>query len=287
MISMYKWKRYGVYISLAAIPMLVFIMLFFTIGLSTVRVEGMLFLSFNLMNILVAIGASLLSAVVIILIGNRLLQHPFLRMMEGKGLLTFILDSTGLIGTFNVAVNAPKMTGKVPGSFDELDDTYDIDMMHRLLIPQDATLTKAWTIQKDADGNIVPGESKNVLVLPDGDKKYDNLFSFENRPVFIFNKVMGKFLSRGSIAALEKDILLKHNALNILRKVQEIDTNFRNFGRYIGEQLHPKSTGLFSNKWVKWILIGVVVAIVIFIVIMFVPSILSSTKGLGNLVPKT
>jgi len=268
MISFYKWKRYAIFSLLGTLPTMIFIMVFFP-SIKIIIVDPI--------NIVISLAASMLVAAIIIIIGNKMLRHAFTNMIEGKGLLAFILDSTGIMACFNVLVNAPAMKGifNRKGVAD-VEDTYNVDLMHRLIVPRDATLTKAVTFDRDETGKIVLGESVDVLVLPHGDSKYDNLFAFENKPAFIYNKVLGKFLSRDALAKFEKDIMLKHNALNILRKVQEIDINFRNFGRYAGELLHPKKGFLSNNPIIKYIIIAAIVGLIIMVILMFLPGLIQS-----------
>jgi len=268
MISFYKWKRLGVFTLLGTLPVLIFIMIF----LSSVE-----FIIVDPIYLVIALMASLLVAVILIIMGGRMLRHPFISMLEGKGLLSMILDSTGLVGLFNVVVDAPRMKGIFPvKGVEEVEDTYNTDLMHRLFVPRDAKLTKAVSFKHDDNGNVVVDRYVDVLVLPTGDEKYDHLFSLENRPTFIYNKVIGKFMSRDGLAKFEKDLMLKHNALNILRKVQEIDVNFRNFARYTGELLKPEKKGIFANPIIKYILIGLVVLMIIVIMMLFLPAFLES-----------
>lgn len=282
MLSAYKFKRYIFYIMLLAIPFLVFMILFFTMGLKRLYLgDGIYTTLISPFDTLICIVASMVTGGVLIAIGSHMLNHPMIKMIEGKGLLTFILDSTGLIGVFNVVVNAPRLLGKRPGMKNvDLDETYDVDIMHRLVFPKGAPLTKGYMMSKDDQDRPV-FEEKMVLVLPDEEKKHDMLFRFESSPVFIYNKVMGQFISRNLLANNEKDMQLKHSSLNILYKLQSIGDQFRDFGRYAGELTKPKPAGLFAKMpWLKWVLIGVVILVIIMVIIMFVPGF---TKGFGNL----
>ncbi len=280
--SFYRFKRYAFYIALLTLPFLVFMMMFLTMGLKRVYLgEGLYTTILSPVDTLICIVAAIVIGGVIIAVGNRMLRHPMLNMLEGKGLLTFILDSTGLINLFNVVVDAPKMIGKKPGAKNtDLNETYDVDIMHRIVFPKDAPLTMGYEISQDAKGKAVLKE-KMVLVLPDDEKRHDTLFKFESIPVFIYNKVMGQFVSRNLLANNEKDIQLKHNSLNILYKLADIGDQFRDFGRYAGELTKPKPAGLFAKMpWLKYVLIAAVILVVIMVVIMFVPGF---TNGLGNL----
>ena len=106
--------------------------------------------------VLIAIIVSFIVAIIIMIIGNRWLRHAFTAMLEGKGLLTLILDSAGVIGSFNVQVDTPKMKGILPGkNATTIEDIYDTDMQHRLIVPKDATMTQAFTIEKKQWPNTI------------------------------------------------------------------------------------------------------------------------------------
>lgn len=281
MVSFYRFKRLGFYSCLLTVPFLVFLILFFTMGLKRLYLgEGVYITTLDPINTLICAIASFAVGIVIIFMGGWLLRHPLLSMLEGKGLIAWILDSTGLIGIFNVVVNAPSMIGKKPGLKDvDITETYDTDIMHRVIFPKAAPLCQGIEVSKDAIGRVVFKE-KMVLVLPDEEKRHDTLFKFESVPCFIYNKVLGQFLSRDVLAKNEKDMQLKHSALNILQKIVSIGDQFRDFGRYAGELTRPKPSGLFARMpWLKWVLIGVVILVVIMIILMFV---LPSTGGGGS-----
>lgn len=280
MISFYKWKKNAVFLALGIVPVLVFLMIFFpTIKYYTI--EEVRFMYIDWFNVMIAILVTMVVAIVIIIIGNRLIRHAFTSMLEGKGLLTFILDSTGVIGSFNVQVDAPKMRGVFTGkNAPRIEDIYDTDMQHRLMVPKDASMTQAFTVEKN-NGQLKLGDPVDVIVLPQGEEKYKHLFAFENRPVFIYNKVMGKFLSRDALAGYEKDIEIKHNALNILDKVLGTSSDFKIFGRYIGENIRPVKKGFFASPYMKYVIIGAIVFLIIFILIMFLPGILQAGSKIG------
>lgn len=277
MISFYKWKKNAVLALTGILPTMVgFILFLMTIQYYTI--EGYRLMYLDIFWLAISIAGSILTAVILIMVGKKLLRHAFTEMLEGKGLFTMILDSTGLIRSFNTQIAAPKMQG---GYQDGIEDTYDMDLLHRLLIPENATLTQATTFKKDDKGNLQLGEIVDVLVLPNKEEKHNVQFAFENRPTLIFNAVMGKYLSRDAISKFEKDIEIKHNALNVLKKVINIDEHFRNFGRYIGETLKPKGKGIFASPLFKYIIIVAIVIMIVIIMLMFVPGLLTAGSRIG------
>lgn len=281
MISFYKWKKHAVFVMLGVIPLMIFLLIFFP-TIKFFNYEGLRFMYLDYTMVAVSIAIAFIVAVVIIFVGSRWLRHAFTDMLEGKGLLTFILDSTGVLGSFNTRVMTPKMQGVFPQKgMAPVEDIYDSDLLYRLMVPKDAGFSKAVSFSKDEEGKIVLGEEVDVLVLPKADESSKVLFRFENRPVLIFNKAMNKYLSRDALAKYEKDIEIKHNALNILRKVQETDISFRNFGRYIGENIKPMKRGIFGSPLMKWVIYGAIIALIVFIILLFVPGFLSAGSNLN------
>ena len=55
----------------------------------------------------------------------------------------------------------------------------------------------------------------------------------------------------------------------MLRKVQETDTNFRNFGRYLADQLKPVKTSFFASSMFKYIVLAMVIGLIVFILFLF------------------
>lgn len=280
MISLYKWKKNAMLLLMGSIPLIAFLLIFFAMGFSYQPLPGfpgLTYPSVDLMGVMIALFGSAAIVVIMFIVNNKAVRHAFTEMLEGKGLVSFIIDSTGVIGSFIARVDAPNMDGVVPGAtIKNVEDIYDTDILHRLLVPKKIGMAQAITYEPGKNGGIVLGETKNVLILPDQKDESKHLFSFMNRPVFIYNKVIGQFLSRDALAKFEKDIQVKHNAQNIFSKVQSTDVSFRDFGRYIGETVRPKKKGLFGGSpYLKYFIYGIVIILIIVILIILIAPILT------------
>lgn len=235
----------------------------------------------TMFNLFYAVCGVFLGMIISAVLGSLLIRHPMMQMLEGTGLLTLTFDSTGAIESFIVGVNPPYVRGYYRGK--EINTTYDRDMVGYLAVPKQGKLCQAKEI--DENGNIV-GEC-TVLKMPTEKEKSDHLFSFGSFPCFIFNKNLGVFLSKNVLASNEKDTMIKHVILYILRKTEDLTNSIRDFARYVVEQTRPKK-GLFANrKWLLYIVIAVIIILIIWLLAPFISGALNSAGQAGNPLPQT
>ena len=250
MLSFFKVRKWLGFVLAGAIPVVFFVVIIISMGdlfLATVFVFVGLILS--------------------VILGSLFVKHPFMEMLEGKGLLTLTFDSTGTIEMFTVAVDPPYIKGFYRNR--EINGTYDRDMVTYLCVPKKGTLCNA--VEIDEDGNKV-GECQ-VLKMPKVEDKPKYLFSFGTYPCFIYNKILGVFLSKDVLASNEKDTMIKHVILYLLRKTEDLTNSIRDFARHVVEQTRPKK-GLFENK--KWLLYLIIIVVVIMLIALVAPTIMES-----------
>jgi hypothetical protein len=258
-INLFRVRKWIGFAIAGIFPVVFFIYIILTIGDLLLAVVG------------VFIGM-ILSAV----IGSLLIRHPMLEMLEGKGLLTFTIDSTGTIENFICGVNPPYIKGFFRGK--EINTTFDRDMVGYLHVPQHGKLCQA--VEIDENGNRI-GEC-TVLKMPKAEDKPEHLFSFSSFPVFIFNKNLGIFLSKEVLATNEKDTMIKHVILYLLRKTEDLTNSIRDFARHVVEQTRPRKWLSIRNKWL-WIIL--IVIAVVAILIMLGPSIMEAIGSAGESSP--
>jgi hypothetical protein len=202
---------------------------------------------------------------------NLMLRHPLTQLIEGKGMLTLTLDSTGFIETFLVsAENQPFVHGMFRKK--NVETMFDRDITQYLIPPQKTRLVDATMI--DVNGRVI-GKRK-VLLMPTQKEKADYLFAFGNYPTFIYNKVVGTFLPKSLLSNFEQNTFTKHAVMYLLKKTEELSASVRDFARYIVEQIRPKKGWLAANKWIIYVIIA---AAVILFIVMFAPSIMNSLQG--------
>jgi len=218
------------------------------------------------LDLMVAIVLMFLGVLAGAMVSNRLTKHAFNEMMEGAGLLTLTLDSSGLIIPFITSYNKPPyIHGHLMGK--ETDGIYNRDLVYYLSDPKHA---KHFSIE-DEEGNL-----HTFLELPNEEEKTDHVFSFGAFPTFIFNKNIDSYLSKDSLSTFEKDVFTKQHALYILKKTEDLTHSVRDFARYIVEQTKPRGLGLFGNPWIKWIIIG---GLVILLMILLGPTLMDVFTG--------
>ena len=194
-------------------------------------------------------------AVLFVVITIRVLHHPLLTVIEGKGMMAGTFDSSGRVELFNVAYsNPPILEGKYKGK--DIETIFDRSLVHDLILHDDkAVMQKAKVVDKEGK----PVKEVEVLVLPE--RKDEYVFALEKRyPFFIFNKNLGVFLSKESLSNLEKNIFAKHLILELLRKTAELANYMRDFGRYVIEATKPRRLSLreLVRKWWFWFIIIIV-----------------------------
>jgi hypothetical protein len=210
-------------------------------------------------------------ALLMVFLSSRMLKHPLTELIEGKGMLTLTLDSTGFIESFLVsAENQPFVRGIFKGK--TVETMFDRDITQYLIPPQKGRLVDA--IMINAEGKAV-GKRK-VLIMPTPAEKADYLFAFGSFPTFIYNKVLGTFLQKSLLSNFEQHTFVRHAVMYLLKKTEELSASVRDFARYIVEQIKPHKSFWEGKKWIIYVILAA--AIIIFI-ILFLPSILNTLGG--------
>lgn len=215
-------------------------------------------------------------AVLFVVISIRVLHHPLLTVIEGKGMMAGTFDSSGKIEIFNVVYNNPPiLEGKYRGK--DIETIFDRSLVHNLILHHDnAVMQKAKVV--DEKGETV--KEVDVLVLPE--KKDEIVFAFEQRyPFFIYNKNLGVFMSKESLSNLEKNVFTKHLILELLRKTSELANYMRDFGRYVIEATKPRRFSLREvvKKWWFWLIMIIVIGVVTMLLYPSITNFMASMKG--------
>lgn len=237
-------KKYAV---LLIVPVLVTIL--FYVGL----------LYWGFLWAIVSLGIGLILGAVL---GNALLKTPFSNMLEGKGLLCFNLDSTGVLQPFNVGLDRPYIKGRYNKT--NIKDIFDRSTVLQLAPPRQAK-------------NVTETETGNLIIELDT-KNFNNarlaLFHF---PVLIWNDQLKCLLTKDDLMNNEKTAFAEHNILFLNKQVEDLNGHLLNFGRYIVESTKPIGN-IFQNKW-TWI---IMVAILIIASIFIFPIGLEFFKGVAE-----
>ena len=200
---------------------------------------------------------------VMLLISNKLLDNPFRGMVEGKGLLAFNMDSTGILKPFNVALRSEYVVGRYNKRW--ISTIFDRKSVFSLAPP-----VKAGVATELKDGGL--------KLEVDAEAFNKSRFALYHYPVLIWNEQVKSLLTKEFLSEAEKDIFAQHNIIYCNRKLEELTSATRDFGRHIVDNLKPKNWA--SSGWVMWI----VIAAVVILAIMFLPKILASFGGIGGVV---
>jgi hypothetical protein len=177
-------------------------------------------------------------------IGFKLIHHPLIDYLEGKGLLVWTIDSTGAIETFIVNVASPFLEGTFRKK--RIETIFNRETMNYMSHPTKIT----GHVQASAKN---PDIQELTLKIPKKDKNSIQ-FGFGHFPVLIYNKNLETFISKDAFANFEKDTFIRHMVLYLNRKVEDLTSQLRDFARYIVEQTRPKAS-IWGAGWVKWMLL--------------------------------
>jgi len=245
MINAFIFKKYGALLMCSLLTVICFAV-------------GAIF--YNFWIGLACMGAGLLVG---ILLGNILLKNPFSALLEGKGILALDLNSTGVINPFIVSVNPPYIWGK--NKKKEVNDVFDREAVMHLGKP--VKLKKSADIKED--GTLEFSISK--------DEYNKGRFALFHYPVLIWNSQIDSILTKDFLAEQEKSVFAEHGVLYLNRKMEELTSVVRDFGRYVVELTKPQGS-IWANKW-TWIIIVIVAVIII---ALFAPAIIKTLQQTGS-----
>jgi len=214
-------------------------------------------------GIVLAIVAMMIAIILGIVIFGLLTRHPLMSLIQGEGLLVMTFDSTGVIEPFIVRVNPPFIKGKMR-SGKEATSLFDRQAVFYTRNPKLGVINNTPTDDPDFE--------HYDLKVPKG-KESSITFAFMQYPTFIYNKQMGAFLTKDSLAKIETEGIIKHLVLYLKVKTEELTSIMRDFARYVIELTRPK-TSMFAGKGRLIMMLLFAVGIVIFVVL-FLPSIIS------------
>jgi hypothetical protein len=218
------------------------------------------FIGISFYNFIYALIFMGLGLIISALIANSLLQNPFSLMLEGKGVLALNLDSTGVIRPFIMSVKSPYVEGMLNNSLKS--DVFDRDTVLNLAAPQEAGIVQ--------QGRGKDGKVRIALVLNEDDYNKGR-FALFHYPTIIFNEQINSIITKDFLSNEEKTAFAEHGVLYLNRKMEELTSAIRDFGRHVVENLKPKGFNI-SSGWV----IGIVVVVLIILLIMFAPNIMEA-----------
>lgn len=196
-------------------------------------------------------------------LGTAMLSDPFRKMVEGKGIIVFNIDSTGVINPFIVRVAPPFITGTFMKR--DVHDTFDRSAVFNLAAPKE--------IKKPVEFK----ENGGIKIDLTEEQYNRGRFALFHMPALIYNSNISSIITKDFLSDTEKEVFAEHTVLYLNRKMEELTSAIRDFGRHIVETLKP-GKGLLQNKWV-WIIL--VIAFVI-LGLLFIKPIIAAIQNFGG-----
>lgn len=198
------------------------------------------------MPILESMIFALLAVLASAFVGMAIIHHPLLDIIEGRGLLTISLSSTGISRIFNTRVIAgTQLALKVNGKW------YS-QMYNR---------TIGWYLNKVEKAQAINTEGGLELKLPT-EKKAINTWAFEGRPMLIWNEKAESFLDKETVAEMENTIMTENLSLGLMNQVNKLREDMHQFTRHFSDLFNPSFLKeLLSSPWAR--AIGVILLVII------------------------
>jgi len=232
MMNKYKALRVGSYTLAGLIPLLLFSMV-------------MIFYSFP-----IALVFSMLGILMSLAIGLKMTSHPIIGMLEGKGILTLSIDSTGQIIPYICPVS--KGTVIDPNGNETIFNRENVTYLN---FPKGGNVQLVTTV--DSEGNA---KTEKHIVIPDDPLGYR--FGFSGLPVFLWNENLQTFIHKDFLATFELATVKLSLVRGIDHKVSNLSSQIKDFTRYVMDQIKPKKSfpigGAIAGLLVFAVIIGVI-----------------------------
>lgn len=205
------------------------------------------------MSLPLAIGCGVLGIVPAFLVGKGLMKSPMDALINGTPLV-FDLNSSGMLQAYEVKLDLPLMSVKLPKT--TLETKFD----RKLAIPFNMLMKKK-EISYDDKGQIV---FKN--------EKIDELMAKQfilnkNATVFVINSQTNSFITKDQLAKMENTLATENLTLYELELTKNMSRDVRQLGKTFMANLGGTDLlDLFKNPFVQAILIGGVILLIAILV---------------------
>lgn len=173
-------------------------------------------------------------------------NNPFIRAIQGEGILAFDFNSSGIARVFLVHVDVPDINLKTR----EGDEKRFYDRMISLVLrePENAILN-------EKDGKTME------FKIPSSDYQ-KSVFKHNHLNFMIFNSQTGMFLTKEYLAEMEKTLMVEYVTLNEWREIKELNKTIRDFSRTTLDTILHKTAGqILGSPIVK--ILAVIIAVII------------------------
>lgn len=182
-------------------------------------------------------------------------------MLEGSGILAIDITSTGILKPFLVSVQGAYVKGKANKT--DIIDVFDRNAVMNLAPPIKVTKPATW-------------EDGKLKIELDENEYNQNRFGLFQYPCLLYNSAVGSFVTKDFLSEGEKTVFAEHSILYVKRRLEDLTSAVRDFGRHIVEQLKPQSS-IFKNKW----FVVIVIIMCVLLIAMFAPAVIEQIGGQG------
>lgn len=210
-------------------------------------------------------------ALIALLIANIMIRNPFSLMLEGSGLLVFNFDSTGILRPFITTLYPPYIKGRLGD--DEVNDVYDRETVIQLAAP--------------VKGGTAKYDGERIRIEIDENEFNKSRFGMFQYPTLIYNAQIKSLLTKDMFSEQEKDSFAEHGVLYLNRKLEELTTILRDFGRYVVELTKPKASFLQSKIFIVILIVGLIILLILFakpLIDIFVGGGQTASEAIGKVV---
>lgn len=233
--------------------------LFFTIGLVYY-------------NLYIGIGLMLFAMLLNFIIVSKLIDNPFRKMIEGKGLLAIRWDSTGVMQPFIVGLNNPFIHGFLD-KFTQVHDVFDRDLTGYLAEPISIKANN-WNETNEGLSFSITKEEYNKA-----------RFAMFHYPVLLWNDQLKTFITKDQLSEKEKDTFADHGILYAVHLIREIGADIKNFSRAVVDSTQKKGFGINKNMIIIFILIIIIGAVIVMVGPSFLSMFSGVSESVSNIMP--
>lgn len=190
------------------------------------------------------------------IISILLLKNPFSEMLEGKGVIVLDMNSTGIIRPFIFSVKSPFVHGKIGKQ--KIRDIFNRKAVF--------SMTPPITVKK---GEVTVKEDGGIDLRMSEEEYNRGRMAFLHYPAMIYNSQIRTLVTKDWFSDSESSNFIEHTLLYYGKVLEELNSNTRDFGRYVVESLKPIKSFFEGKNWVIW----VIAAIIVILLIMLGPQI--------------
>lgn len=196
----------------------------------------------------VGIGLMLAGVLANFFIVSVMIDNPFRRMLEGKGILAIKWDSTGVMQPFVVGLQNPFIKGFLDKNT-AVDDVFDRDLTANLAEPVTVIANKFEQTNEGIKIEITKKEYNKAR------------FAMFHYPVLMWNDQLKSFITKDQLSEKEKDTFAEHGILYAVQLIRDIGRDIKDFSRAVVDTTQKKAGG--NKNLIIIILIVIIVGVIL------------------------